>query len=126
MSTFLDLLKLKDYIPQILEVVANGQVLINAEAELQDRATALVNLLDLAADFTETEWDDELVERLADVIECEEFWQAVDVIVECIMDDHDHSPMQLTSAMEAKSISPSTIVLIVEVILQIIKLFKGK
>lgn len=126
MANFLDFLKLKDYIPQILEVVSNGQVLIDGDADLSDRAVALVNILDLAADYTDTEWDDDLVERIAILVECEDFWQAVDVIIECLQKDHDHDEAMLMTAMDEKGINPSTIVLLIEVAIQIFKLFQGK
>lgn len=125
MPGLMDLIELRKYIPELLEAIGHGQVLVDDQASLEDRGEALVSLLDLAAQFTETEWDDELVDRLQRVTDCDDFWRALDVVIDCMRDDHDHD-MNIGAKMEERGIDPATIVLIVQVVMQVIKFFRNR
>lgn len=124
MPSLMDLIELRKYIPEIIEAISHSQVLMDKDARLEDRGEALVSLLDLAAGYTETEWDDNLVDKLERLTNQPDFWPAVDMIIDCFADDPN--PMTVMAAADEKGINPATVLLVVEVVIQIVKFFKQR
>ena len=125
MPSLMDLIELRKYIPEIIEAIGHSQVLMDKDSRLEDRGEALVSLLDLAAGYTETEWDDNLVDKLERLTQQDDFWRALDMIIDCFMDDNP-APMTVMAAADEKGINTATVLLVVEVVIQIMKFFKQR
>ena len=113
------------YLPLLMEITPHIQVLTDGEVLIPEKADHLLQVLGILAEETENELDDLLVERVRELANTPDFWDTIDRIVSFFRDDVE--PQAFGSMMEQeKEMNPATIILIVEVVGLLVKMWRKR
>ena len=100
------------YLPAVIESAEHLDSLLDNELPVRDRSLALLDMIAVFTDETDTTIDDEVVAQVRGIIERDEFWATIDMIID-IFDGDGEPKVRLAGAHEA-SLDPATIMLLVE------------
>ena len=110
------------YLPLLVELAGPLSKFMDSEADREERVDAILSIADSLADMTETEVDDDIVDRVREISDTPEFWITIDKIYE-LFSDSDNSP-NFGALQKDKTLDPATIILIVELVGLVVKLFR--
>ena len=113
------------YLPLLMEIMPHVQVLSDGEVLIPEKADHLLQILGILAEESETDLDDLLVDRVRELASTPEFWDTIDRIVNFFKDD---VPERSFGAMmeEERDLNPATIILLVEVVGLLVKLWRNR
>ncbi len=110
------------YLPLLMELVGPLSKVVDTESDREERVDAILEIAESLADMTETQVDDDIVDRIKQISETPEFWITIDKIYE-LFSDSDNPP-SFGALQKDRSLDPATIILIVELAGLVIKLFR--
>jgi hypothetical protein len=117
--------KLFQYLPILMDMLPHFQVLSDDEAGIPEKADHVLQILGILAEESETELDDLLIERVRDLLQTPAFWDTIDRLIEYFQGEREMSFGALMDA-EERNLDPATIILIVEVVGLIVKLWRAR
>ena len=98
---------------------------LDDDAPLRDRADDVLAILAVLADETDTEMDDAIVDRVRELLDQDETWVTIRKVIDLFRPDNDE-PMTFGALADDKEFDPATVILIIEVVGMLIKLFRDR
>lgn len=117
--------KLFQYLPLLMELMPHFSVITDEEVTIQEKADHVLQMLGILAEESDTELDDLLVERIRALLATPEFWDSIDRLIEFFQGEKQMSFGALME-QEEKNLNPATILLIVEVVGLLIKMWRNR
>jgi hypothetical protein len=117
--------KLFKYLPILMEMMPHFQVVTDAEVTIQEKADHVLQMLGILAEESDTDLDDLLVERIRELLSEPEFWDTIDRLIEFFQGEKQMSFGALME-QEEKNLNPATILLIVEVVGLLVKMWRNR
>ena len=117
--------KLFQYLPLLMELMPHFTVITDEEVTIQEKADHVLQMLGILAEESETELDDLLVDRVRELVAAPEFWDTIDRLVEFFQGEKQMSFGALME-QEEKNLNPATILLIVEVVGLLVKMWRNR
>lgn len=117
--------KLFQYLPLLMELMPHFSVITDEEVTIQEKADHVLQMLGILAEESDTELDDLLVERVRELLATAEFWDTIDRLIEFFQGEKQMSFGALME-QEEKNLNPATILLIVEVVGLLVKMWRNR
>ena len=121
----LEMRKLFKYLPILMEMMPHFQVITDDEVTIQEKADHVLQMLGILAEESDTDLDDLLVDRVRELLSEPEFWDTIDRLIEFFQGEKQMSFGALME-QEEKNLNPATILLIVEVVGLLVKMWRNR
>lgn len=95
-------------------------------ASVEDRAKDLLKILEFLAEQTETTIDDKILDKVQILAEQPEFWLTLQKVYLLFSDDDSDVETKIGALQEDRDMDPATIMLIVEVIGLVVRLWRER
>lgn len=110
------------YLPLLMELAGPLSKVMDQDEDREVRVDAILSIAESLAEMTETQVDDDIVDRIQAISDTPEFWVTIDKIYE-LFSDSDNTP-SFGALQKDKTLDPATIILIVELVGLVVKLFR--
>ena len=117
--------KLFQYLPLLMELMPHFSVITDEDVTIQEKADHVLQMLGILAEESDTDLDDLLVERVRELLATAEFWDTIERVMEFFQGDEPKEFGALL-AEEERNLNPATILLIVEVVGLLVKMWRER
>lgn len=111
------------YLPVLMEILPHVTHMTGKDCPMEEKAEHVMQILAILADQTDTELDDLIIDRVAELVKSDQFWDTIDRILSAFRDD----PKEFGAVLqEERNLDPATIALIIEVVGLVIRLWRDR
>jgi len=108
------------------DILPNISGVMDEDAPMEDRVGDLLEILEFLAEQTETELDDTIIDKIQVLAEQPEFWATLQKVYELFSEDDSSVATKIGALQEDRSMDPATIMLIIEVVGLVLKLWRDR
>lgn len=108
------------------DILPNISGVMDEDAPMEDRVGDLLEILEFLAEQTETELDDTIIDKIQVLAEQPEFWATLEKVYELFSEDDSNVATKIGALQEDRSMDPATIMLIIEVVGLVVKLWRDR
>ena len=108
------------------DILPNISGVMDEDAPMEDRVGDLLEILEFLAEQTETELDDKIIDKIQVLAEQPEFWATLEKVYELFSEDDSNVATKIGALQEDRSMDPATIMLIIEVVGLVVKLWRDR
>jgi hypothetical protein len=108
------------------DILPNISGVMDEDAPMEDRVGDLLEILEFLAEQTETELDDTIIDKIQVLAEQPEFWATLQKVYELFSEDDSNVATKIGALQEDRSMDPATIMLIIEVVGLVLKLWRDR
>ena len=108
------------------DILPNISGVMDKDAPMEDRVGDLLEILEFLAEQTETELDDTIIDKIQVLAEQPEFWATLEKVYELFSEDDSNVATKIGALQEDRSMDPATIMLIIEVVGLVVKLWRDR
>jgi len=108
------------------DILPNISGVMDEDAPMEDRVGDLLEILEFLAEQTETELDDKIIDKIQVLAEQPEFWATLQKVYELFSEDDSNVATKIGALQEDRSMDPATIMLIIEVVGLVLKLWRDR
>ena len=111
------------YLPVLMEILPHVTHMTDKDCPMEEKAEHVMQILAILADQTDTELDDLIIDRVAELVKSDQFWDTIGRILSAFRDD----PKEFGAVLqEERNLDPATIALIIEVVGLVIRLWRDR
>ena len=108
------------------DILPNISGVMDEDAPMEDRVGDLLEILEFLAEQTETELDDKIIDKIQVLAGQPEFWATLEKVYELFSEDDSNVATKIGALQEDRSMDPATIMLIIEVVGLVLKLWRDR
>lgn len=119
-------MRLLKLLAMVGDILPNISGVMDEDASVEERVGDLLEILEFLAEQTETELDDKILDKVQLLAEQPEFWITLEKIYALMTEDDGNAVAHFGALQDDREMDPATIMLIIEVVGMVLKLFRDR